>query len=425
VKWKPRHSVLGVLFIVYLLCYIDRMVMATAIPFIAADFGLSALEMGGVMSAFFLGYSLMQVPGGMLTDKVGARRVISVSTVCWSILTGLTGAMGSLGAMIAIRLGFGLSEGVVPPATAKTIAAWFPQDEVGRANGIKLAATQIAPALAPLFVTFIVAKWGWREVFYSLMIPGLMLAFVAHRFITDGPPRQDARSLTDVGAAEQIFGNGSAGSRAMTRVRFVEVMRAPAIAWCVIAIFFANLATWGLMNWLPTYLLQARGFSLSRMGVFASLPFVAGTLGFYLGGLVTDRYFDQRRHLPIVIGLIVSAVTTYFAGIAHTGEEAVFYLVATLFFLCIALSGIFTMPLILVSRRAVGTAAGIVNTGGQVAAFVSPLLVGYLLSVNGGDFAVVFYSLTAFLFLAALAATRIRGKRGSAATDGECASGSP
>jgi MFS family permease len=87
VPWQRRHLILAILFSAYLLCYMDRMAIATAIPFIAKDFGLSPLGMGGVLSAFFVGYALMQLPGGMLADKFGPRRVMTASIVSWSLFT--------------------------------------------------------------------------------------------------------------------------------------------------------------------------------------------------------------------------------------------------------------------------------------------------------------------------------------------------
>ena len=74
-KWKYRYTVLVIMFMTYLLCYMDRMVMATAIPFIADEFGLTTLEMGGVMSAFFFSYAILQIPGGILADRFGSRPV--------------------------------------------------------------------------------------------------------------------------------------------------------------------------------------------------------------------------------------------------------------------------------------------------------------------------------------------------------------
>src|SRR5688572_25770347 len=109
--WKHRYTVLSVLVASWLLCYLDRMVMASAIPFIAEDFKLSPLQMGQVMSAFFVGYALMQIPGGLLADRFGPRIVLAVSLVWWSVMTALTGVVGGLAALLVIRVLFGLGEG--------------------------------------------------------------------------------------------------------------------------------------------------------------------------------------------------------------------------------------------------------------------------------------------------------------------------
>jgi hypothetical protein len=103
--------------------------------FIAQDFGLSPLGMGGVLSAFFIGYALMQVPGGMLADRFGPRRVMTASIVGWSIFTFITGTASGLAVLLMIRVLFGLSEGSFPPSASKAITLWFPPNEVGRANG--------------------------------------------------------------------------------------------------------------------------------------------------------------------------------------------------------------------------------------------------------------------------------------------------
>src|SRR5688572_4584344 len=120
--WKHRYSVLSVLFFTYLLCYLDRMVMATAIPFIAEDFNLSRTAMGGVLSAFFVGYAVMQIPGGLLADRFGSQIILTITIIWWSIMTALTGVVGSLAALLAIRLLFGIGEGPFPPACSKAVA---------------------------------------------------------------------------------------------------------------------------------------------------------------------------------------------------------------------------------------------------------------------------------------------------------------
>ena len=86
--WDRRTLVLLLIFLGYLLCYLDRMVISTAIPYIGKEFNLSKTAMGAIMSAFFAGYTLFQIPGGVLVDKFGARKTMTVSILIWSIFTG-------------------------------------------------------------------------------------------------------------------------------------------------------------------------------------------------------------------------------------------------------------------------------------------------------------------------------------------------
>jgi len=380
----------------------DRMVMASTIPFIGQEFHLSALERGSILSVFFVGYSLMQIPGGLLADRFGARRIATGGLVAWSVFTAAQGLVGSFTGMLTVRVLFGVSEGLFPPAAAKAIATWFPRQEVGRANGIKLASTQLGPVLAPPFAVAVIVTWGWRWVFLTLLLPGLILMPVVWRKLQDSSaqnqqlPREELAKHMGVDASHEH------------KITTIRLVRMPTVLWCCASLFAANLANWGLLNWLPTYLLQARGFGIAKMGLFASLPFCAGACGYFAGGYLSDRYFSRRRHVPIALSLITAALSTYIAAVAPSGEWAVLYLAVALFFLCIGLSGLFTLPLVIVPKETVGMAYGVVGTGGQLAALFSPVLVGYVLDSTHGNFKLVLYGLVGLFVAAALAATRIK-----------------
>ena len=368
--------------------------MASAIPFIADDFHLSPFGMGGVLSAFFVGYALMQIPGGLLADRLGSNRVLTASIVGWSIFTALTGIASSVTALVLIRMLFGFSEGPFPPAASKSVALWFPQREIGRANGLQLAAVNIGAAIAPLLVAPLIIHWGWRAAFYSLLVPGLVLAILVQRIVKDS------------GAQCESDGNQQCDQVHAAQMR--DVLKMPAVLWCAVTLFFVNMVSWGLMNWLPTYLLQARGFSIARMGVGTSLPFLSGAVGYYLGGHFSDRYFSDQRHMPIVFGLVLGGAMTYWAAIAPSGEWAIAALTLAFFFLFVASAGLFTLPLLIVPQNAVGRAFGIVNTAGQLAALLSPLLVGYVLNATDKNFTLIFYGFVGLFVASACAATRIR-----------------
>ncbi len=370
----------------------DRMAIAAAIPFIAKEFGLSALSMGSVLSAFFVGYALMQIPGGMLADRFGPRRVMAASIAGWTIFTVLTGMANGLWLLLAIRVLFGISEGSYPPSASKAVALWFPRDAFGRASGFQLSAVQVGAAVAPIFVAWIIARWGWKAVFFALSVPGIVLTLLVWFCVQEAqspvaaPVNQDAKPASTT----------------------KDALKLPVVRWCAVTIFLWSIAVWGLMSWLPTYLLQARGFSLAKMGLLAPLPYLAGAVGYFVGGYaMSDRRFNQRRRVPIAIGLIGGGVGTWLAAVAPTGELATAALVMSFLFAFIPAGGIFTMPLVTVPQQAVGAAFGFINAAAQAAAFLSPVAIGYVLSVTHNNFALMLYGCVGFFVVAAAVSLRI------------------
>ena len=401
--WKYRYTVLAIFLFAWPLCYVDRMVMASAIPFIAEDLHLSPLSMGAVLSAFFAGYVLMQVPGGMLADKFGPRAILTFSIAWWSILTALTGMVSGLTAMLAIRFLFGMGEGPFPPAVSKTLSIWFPHRQLGRANGLLIGASYIGATVAPLLAVVLITTWGWRSLFYVLFAPGAILAIVVWQFVRNSPA--DTRLVT---SQEMMEYGAIAVQQTPLKSSLSDALRTPNILWCAACNFLSNMLAWGLMNWLPTYLLQARGFGIEQMGIFAALTSLAGALGYPLGGFLCDRYFMQNLRVPILVGSLATGGLTYLAAAAPTGEWAVAYLVMGGLIAGIGGTAICTLPLVAAPRHAVGAAFGIVNAAAQLAGVFSPLFVGYILNATDGNFEIVLYWLVGISLIAVYPATRIR-----------------
>ena len=127
---KASYKVGAVLVLCYLVAWLDRMAIALTLPSMEADIGLDPQTKGFIISAFFVGYALCQVPGGILADRFGPRRVIIGALVWWSVFTSVTGAMWSVASMLVARFLFGMGEGVFPASVWKVIAQWFSKKEM-------------------------------------------------------------------------------------------------------------------------------------------------------------------------------------------------------------------------------------------------------------------------------------------------------
>lgn len=380
--WKKRYSAITIVFMVWLLSYMDRMVMATAIPYVAKEFDLSPVAMGAVLSSFFAGYFLCQIPGGILADKFGARRVMAFAVLWWSVFTAVTGAVGSLMSMIYVRFVFGIGEGIAPAATWKALAIWTPMKDRGMANGLMMASNALGPALAPLFVVAVMQAWGWRAVFYSLLIPGVLLALWIWYSLPDKPA--DKKGITPEELAELEENKAELGTaNTASNMSFWNVISESAVWKSFLILFFSNISVWGFTSWLPSYLVKARGFELTKLGFAASIPFFAGTVGFVLGGWLIDKPFKNNKKIPLIFNQIMGAIFLYMTYTVQSLDMLIVYQTIACFFLFTATGVIFGLPMSAISKEIAGRAMGIVNTGGQLAGFLSPIIVGYLVQSSG------------------------------------------
>jgi sugar phosphate permease len=410
--WKKRHFILAILFITWMISYLDRMVMATAIPFIAKEWNLTPVVMGIVMSVFFGGYAVAQLAGGVLGDKYGPRKVSFFALVWWSVFTALTGAVNSLTAMIAVRIMFGIGEGLFPPCSFKSVSTWFPVKERGLAQAWMLAASSIGPAIAPLFVAAIMSAWGWRTVFFSLLIPGLFAAYLVGKYVLDNPA--DYKGISPQELAEinaEPPGAGIADSQPAVDLTFWQTLSMDAVWKTTFVLCAFNSALWGFGSWLPMYLIKAKGLSLAQMGLEAALPFIAGTFGLLLSGWLSDKVFFNNRKVPIIIGEVLAAACLFLMFTVNDSTLASMYRTFTGFFLFWSLGGIMPLPLAVVPRAAAARASGIILCGGFLGTLVAPTIMGYILEASGNNYNAAFAFVACCALISAAVATQIKQQR--------------
>lgn len=148
-----------------------------------ADLSLTATETGLVLSSFFLGYALMQMPGGLLADKFGAKRILLIAVIVWSIFTGLTAVAWSLGALIVVRFLFGIGEGGFQPSASKIISTSFPENERSRTMSIMISSGAIMALLVPIISAYLLETIGWQAIFVIAGLLGVFIAFLYWEFI--------------------------------------------------------------------------------------------------------------------------------------------------------------------------------------------------------------------------------------------------
>lgn len=381
-----KYIVLALLFLGWCLGNLDRFVINYAIVGITQDLGLGASAQGIILSSFFLGYAIMQIPGGALADRFGYRKVILVSLFSWSIFTILTGSAWSLLSLIFVRFLFGIGEGSFFPSGSKAIATNFPVNQRSGAMSIMLASAAIMGVVTPILTGHALVTIGWRNLFYIIGAAGILITALMF-FLLKEP-------------AKSAFTSSASGQQPKTSLK--DVLKTPMIWNLFISYFSIYAVNWGLQSWMPTYMVNVRGLDMTEMGLLAAIPAVVSIFTMLLSGYVLDRIpAGKDRIIASVFGVLV-AFFLYLMG--SSGSIATFITYMTI---VTAMAGFISTLIISKSLKTmpesvVATANGFINTGAQLAGFLTPMLIGFLVEASGGSYATAFIMLIAFALICSL-----------------------
>ncbi len=249
--------------------YVDRANLAVAAPVIQHELALDAATMGLVLSGFFWTYSVMQMPFGWFADRVGARISLAVAVVWWSVFTALTAVAHNLETLLGCRLLLGVGEAGAYPSCAKVTANWFPRSERGVASSIFDSGSRIGSALSLPLVTWLVGSFGWRT---SFVVTGLLgIVWVAVWIVVYRDPERH-RSVTPEQLRRLQAERGTPQAADATPMPWISLFRYRTIWGMMLGFFCLNFVIYFFITWFPTYLVQARGFSLAQLGTLGVLP---------------------------------------------------------------------------------------------------------------------------------------------------------
>ncbi|MDN3014680.1 MFS transporter [Paenibacillus sp. BSR1-1] len=392
-NWK--YVIIILLFLGWSIGNFDRFFMNYAILGISKDLQLSASQTGIVLSSFFAGYALMQIPGGWLADRFGFRKIIVMAVLAWSVFTILSGMAWSFMSLILIRFLFGIGEGSFFPSASKGIASWFPQNERSRAMSFMLTSGTIMGVITPIIGTQSMQTIGWRMIFYIAGAIGIIFTLLYVFFLKE-----------QKGSTEGKIENPSKNKAPLR-----DVLKTP-IIWNLFFAYFAIYAVqWGLMAWMPTYLVKARHLDLTSVGYISAIPAVAGIIAMLASGYILDKLPEGKDKVIAAIFAVLTAVFLYLMAFApNIAMFAVYQSVVTVF-MSFNIILIISAPLKMLSEEVVGTANGFINTGAQFAGVLTPMLIGFLVDAFDGSYTVAFIMLIMFALLCAGSLFLIRSKK--------------
>ncbi|MEG3129104.1 MFS transporter [Pantoea cypripedii] len=393
---NKNKVIIFILFLCWVVGFIDKTAINIAIIPISGEFGLASDETGMIISGFFLAYSITQLIGGYLVDRLGSKTILTGAVGLWSVATACTGMATGIFGLVVSRFFVGMGEAVFPSGSSVVIAQQFDKSKMARAKSFLQSGASVGFAVGSVVVTTLIAFFNWRVMFFVLGILGMGLALVLWLVLRSSADHQTASPAAS-----------PARDKTSEKRRLLEIVTRP-LTWQIAACyFFTNIVFWGLQSWLPSYWIKVKGMSMVSMGAWSMLPPTLGFISFLVCGWLLDRFFQGREKFLIAIGSSVSALFIWLMFNASSVPIAFAWLSLSNIFLNAISISVFVTIIKQYPKASVGTATGLINSVAQIGSFLSPLVIGYLLKLTNQNYATAFLMIIACAVVTCLIALSI------------------
>ena len=276
-----RWYIAALLFTASAINYIDRQTLSIVAPVLTREMHITAVEYSTMVQAFLIAYTLMCVGSGILIDRWGTRRALSVFMTWWSASNMIHAAARSALQLSVFRFLLGAGESGSFIASFKAISEWYPAKEKALINGLVNAGAAAGAVISAPLITFITVRFGWRSAFVVTSAFGFvwLAAWLYFYYLPEEHPR-----ITE---SEFNYLRASAGrpSPPPTSLRYRDLLAWPQTWGLLLARFVSDPVWWFYLFWLPKYLVEYRGFTLIQMGLLAWMPYLAADAGGIAGGI--------------------------------------------------------------------------------------------------------------------------------------------
>ena len=383
-----RYMVVGALFILSLITYIDRAAISSAKGPMASELSLTDTEMGAVFSAFALGYAAAQMPSGWLADRLGPRRALAIVVVLWSLLTALTGAMSRFSPLLAVRFLFGVAEAGAFPGSARVFYNWLPAAERGIANGILFSGALLGGAVAFPLYSWLLDNYSWRGAFYILGVPGLVWGVCWLIWFRDYPEETIVHETTVAGRAQSVG----------------AVLRSRVMLLAMLQYFAGNFTFYICISWMHPHLISHYGLSQREAAGYAMVPLLCGAGSNWVAGLLVDSLYKSglrawSRRIPGIAGFALATAGVLWVSVADSATSAIIGFAIATFGVEMTISPSWAFCLD-IGGKSSGTVSAAMNMAGNFGGFVSTNAFPLLRGLTGSP--ATYFQVAALLNVAAI-----------------------
>jgi len=373
-----RWWIVGLIFLATLINFIDRLTISVLAPVITQQLGLTNLQFASITTWFLVAYAASQALSGKLYDRVGTRRGFTLSILVWASAAMAHAFARGLASLSVFRFVLGLGEAGNWPGAAKVVAEWFPARQRALGMGIFNSGVCVGFIVATPLIVWLQTQFGWRTTF--LVTGGLGFGWLAlWLLLYETPERHSA--LTD--EERTLIQQDRSTSTTTRKMGWMELLKYRQVWAIVLSRFLTDPVWWLYVTWLPLYLSRVRGFSLTQIGLFAWMPYVAADAGSLIGGWASGRLIrhgwttNKARKAVIIVGAIFMSFGVP-AALAHNAMLALFFIGLVTFGFQSWINNVQTMPSDFFPSQAVASVAGLGGLGAGIGAILYTLTTGWV-----------------------------------------------
>ncbi|WP_425394710.1 MFS transporter [Actinopolyspora halophila] len=406
---------LPVAFVTYSLAYLDRSNYSIGVAGgMKEDLAIGGSTASLIGAAFFLGYTLFQIPGTIYAERRSVRNLIFWCTLAWGVLATVQGLLQHAVTLLVVRFLLGSVEAAVLPAMVVFLARWFTKRERGSANAVLILGNPITVMWLNAISGYIVELTSWREMFIIEGLPAIAWAFVFRALVSDFPStakwlnRSERDALLAALESEEGTGTPVASYTQAIRSRPVVLFSVQYLLW--------SIGVYGLVFWLPSIVKAGSGQGIGLTGLISAIPFGVAALLMVLNSRASDRAGSRSRYVwPWLLGGGVAFYLSYLVG-PDNFTAALLLLVVAGGAMYAPYGPYFAYVSESLPRDFAGAGVACVNAVGSLGGFLGSYLVGYLNSTTGSNTA-SFMLMAGSLVLAALITPLVRSRRTRTSTE--------
>lgn len=363
-KSKINRSLI-LIFLGYTCVYLDKNIISLSVIPIAQDLGINAGQKGLILSAFFLGYTLFQIPFGFLGNRLGSRKIMTFAILLIGVLMICLGFGFSLIYLLLIRFAAGsFAHAGYPSAVSAFVTKEVEPAKRGSVQSSMIASSGFAGIVGPLLVAPLLTLVGWKMTYFIYGGIVLLIGFLMIR----GIPKTSGQPIVSANQAN---------------ISFFEVIKDRNVWIMVLAAFFINAAVYGMTGWIASYLVDEFNLTMNKMAMMSALIGFVMMISAMFAGSMMGRYFKDREKQVIFVASALGGIVAFLLSKSHSLVLSMLFLAVAVAAASIGFATLMSLPVKIFAEREVSTKYSIINAIGVSGGFFAPMIIGWLVNTSG------------------------------------------